>query len=128
MMGVNLAAPLYAVYTVRFGFSSLVLTAIFATYAFTLLPALLVFGRLSDRVGRRPLILAGAVTACIGLALFAGAQGTAWLFAARALQGIAVGMISGPAADRGIRVAGQSPCYGADLTSVSIDLRPPSLA
>jgi hypothetical protein len=33
MVGVNLATPLYAVYAQRFEFSSLVLTAIFATYA-----------------------------------------------------------------------------------------------
>src|SRR3954453_21016733 len=54
MMGVNLATPLYALYAARFGFSSLVLTAIFAVYAFVLIPSLLLFGRLSDRFGRRP--------------------------------------------------------------------------
>src|SRR5436305_7071521 len=97
MAGANLATPLYAVYAARFGFSSLVLTAIFATYAFVLVPALLLFGRLSDVFGRRPVILAGLAAACAGLALFAAAQGTAWLFGARALQGLAVGMISGPA-------------------------------
>jgi MFS family permease len=59
MTGANLAAPLYAVYAVRFGFSSLVLTLIFATYAFVLVPSLLLFGRLSDRFGRRPVLLAG---------------------------------------------------------------------
>jgi len=36
-------------------------------------------------------------TACVGLALFAAAEGEAWLFAARAAQGLAVGMISGAA-------------------------------
>src|SRR5437868_14323429 len=97
MAGANLATPLYAVYAHRFHFSSLVLTAIFAAYAFVLVPALLVFGRLSDRFGRRPVMLAGLLMACGGLVLFAAAQGTAWLFAARALQGLAVGMISGPA-------------------------------
>ena len=44
MTGVNLATPLYAVYAERFGFSSLVLTAIFVAYALALLPALLLFG------------------------------------------------------------------------------------
>ena len=37
MAGANLATPLYAVYAQRFHFSSLVLTAIFATYAVVLL-------------------------------------------------------------------------------------------
>ena len=56
MAGANLATPLYAVYAQRFHFSSLVLTAIFATYAFVLVPALILFGRLSDRFGRRLVI------------------------------------------------------------------------
>jgi MFS family permease len=97
MTGINLATPLYAGYATRFGFSNLVLTAIFAAYAFVLIPALLLFGRLSDRFGRRPVILAGLVAACVGLALFAAAQSTVWLFAARVFQGLAVGMVSGPA-------------------------------
>src|SRR5438105_243474 len=97
MAGVNLATPLYAVYAQRFHFSSLVLTAIFATYAFVLVPALVLFGRLSDRFGRRPVILAGLAAAVAALVLFALAGGTAWLFGARALQGLAVGMIGGAA-------------------------------
>jgi predicted MFS family arabinose efflux permease len=97
MTGANLAAPLYAVYAGRFGFSDLVLTAIFACYAFVLIPALLLFGRLSDRFGRRPVLFAGLTVACLGLGLFTLASSTAWLFGARAAQGLAVGMISGPA-------------------------------
>jgi len=97
MAGANLATPLYAVYAERFGFSSLVLTSIFATYAFVLVPSLVLFGRLSDRFGRRPVILGGLAIACGGLALFAAATGTAWLYGARALQGLAVGMVSGAA-------------------------------
>jgi hypothetical protein len=97
MAGANLATPLYAVYAKTFGFSSLVLTTIFATYAVVLVPALIVFGRLSDRFGRRPVILAGLGMACGGLLLFAFARSSAWLYGARAVQGLAVGMISGAA-------------------------------
>jgi len=97
MTGTNLAAPLYAVYAARFGFSDLVLTAIFACYAFILAPALLLSGRLSDRFGRRPVLFAGLAVACAGLVLFTVADSAGWLFGARAAQGLAVGMISGPA-------------------------------
>jgi MFS family permease len=97
MAGANLAAPLYSVYADELRFSSIVLTTVFATYAVTLVATLLVAGRLADRIGRRPVILAGLVVAASALVLFALAEGTGWLYAARALQGVAVGLISGPA-------------------------------
>jgi MFS family permease len=96
MAGANMATALYDGYASRFGFSSLLLTLVFATYAALLVPSLLLFGRLSDRLGRRPVMLAGMAAACCGLVLFALARGTGWLFAARACQGLAVGLI-GPA-------------------------------
>jgi MFS family permease len=97
MVGANLAAPLYAVYAGKFHFSGVVLTTVFATYAVTLVATLLVGGRLADRVGRRPVILAGLVLAALALVVFTTATATGWLYAARALQGVAVGLISGPA-------------------------------
>ena len=97
MAGANLAAPLYAVYAGDFGFSGIVLTSVFATYAVTLVATLLVCGRLADRVGRRPVMLAGLVVAAVALVLFTFATDTWWLYGARALQGVAVGLISGPA-------------------------------
>ncbi|WP_051844939.1 MFS transporter [Streptomyces sp. NRRL S-813] len=97
LAGANLPTPLYAVYQQRFGFSAEVLTLVFATYAVVLVPTLLVFGRLSDRLGRRRVIVAGLGAAAVAAALFAAAEGTAWLFAARAMQGLALGMVSGGA-------------------------------
>ena len=98
--GANLATPLYAVYRDRFGFSSVVLTLVFATYQLVLCPSLIVFGQLSDRIGRRPVVAGGLAVAMVGLALFALAATTAWLFAARAVQGLAVGAASGAARRR----------------------------
>jgi predicted MFS family arabinose efflux permease len=60
-------------------------------------PALVLFGRLSDRFGRRPVILVGLAVACVALAVFALAESAGWLFGARAQQGLAVGMVSGAA-------------------------------
>ena len=98
MAGSNVATPLYAIYGREFGFSKAVLTLVFATYALVLAPSLLVFGQLSDRLGRRRVMAAGFATATVGLVLFAVASSLVWLFAARAVQGLAVGMISGAAA------------------------------
>jgi MFS family permease len=97
LLGSNLPTPLYAVYRERFGFSSAVLTLVFATYMVVLVPTLLLCGQLSDRLGRKRVVAAGLVAAAVGLALFAAAKDTAWLFAARAVQGLSVGMVTGAA-------------------------------
>jgi MFS family permease len=89
--------PLYAVYADLFGFSSLVLTLVFSTYAAVLVAALLLFGRLSDRLGRRPVLVGGLAVGALAVVVFAVAGSTGWLFAARGCQGLAVGMVSGPA-------------------------------
>jgi MFS family permease len=91
----NLPTPLYAVYREEFGFSGTTLTLIFAVYAIMLVPSLLVFGQLSDRIGRRPVIAGGLVVAAVGLVLLATAQSTAQLFVARAVQGLALGTAVG---------------------------------
>jgi MFS family permease len=52
---------------------------------------------LSDRLGRRRVIALGLGVAAAALALFVAARGTGWLFAARAVQGLAVGIITGTA-------------------------------
>jgi MFS family permease len=97
LLGANLASPLYGVYRDRFGFNSLVLTLVFAVYALVLAPSLLLFGELSDRIGRRPVILGGLVMGTLALVLFALATSVAWLFAARVVQGVSVGMAGGAA-------------------------------
>jgi predicted MFS family arabinose efflux permease len=74
-----------------------VLALIFAVYALVLVPALLLFGQLSDRLGRRVVIAIGLGLAALALLLFGLATGTAWLFAARATLGVAQGMLSGAA-------------------------------
>jgi MFS family permease len=98
LMGSNLPTPLYAVYRQRFGFSSVVLTLIFAIYALVLIPSLLLFGQLSDRIGRRRVIALGLGVATVALVLFALARSTVWLFVGRGVQGLALGIITGTAA------------------------------
>ncbi|MGH2892695.1 MAG: MFS transporter [Solirubrobacteraceae bacterium] len=93
----NLATPLYAGYSTQFGFSTAVLALIFAIYALVLMPSLVLFGQLSDRLGRRPVIAAALAVQIGALAVFAAAGSVLWLFVARALQGLAQGMMSGAA-------------------------------
>lgn len=97
LLSANLATPLYAVWAKQFGYSTAVLALIFAVYALVLIPALLVFGQLSDRLGRRAVIAIGLLLDVTASVLFALATGTAWLFAARATLGVAQGVLSGAA-------------------------------
>jgi len=83
--------PLYGVYQARWGFSAATLTAVFAIYIVFLLATLLVFGPLSDHIGRRPVIMAAIAVNVVAFVLFLVANGAGLLFAARALEGIAVG-------------------------------------
>src|SRR5262245_66095541 len=55
-------SPLYHSYAVLWGFSPLTLTLIFATYAFGVLAALLLAGRVSAQGGRRPVLLGSLST------------------------------------------------------------------
>ena len=87
-------SPLYRVYQQDFGFSSGVLTTIFAIYAFALLVSLLVVGGLSDHVGRRPVIAAGLALEAVAMVLFLAADGVGWLLAARVVQGLATGALT----------------------------------
>jgi hypothetical protein len=96
-MGSTLLTPLYVIYQRAFGFTEITLTLVYAVYVVGNLGALFFFGRLSDQIGRRranlPAILLGAVATL----LFLGAASTPWLFLARMLSGLAIGIASAAA-------------------------------
>jgi MFS family permease len=86
---------LYGVYQSRWLFSTTTLTAVFAVYALVLLATLLVFGSLSDYLGRRGVIIAALAVGAAACAVFLVAHGVGLLFVARATQAAAVGLAAG---------------------------------
>jgi MFS family permease len=84
-------SPLYGTYRALWGFSPFVLTLIYATYAFGVLATLLFAGRISDDVGRRPVLLYALAALMASSVVFMFAQSPAWLFVARGVQGLATG-------------------------------------
>ena len=84
-------SPLYHSYSVLWHFSPLTLTLVYATYALGVLTSLLLVGRVSDDVGRRPVLLVALGPPMLSTALFILAASLAWLFVARGLQGLATG-------------------------------------
>jgi hypothetical protein len=91
LAGAAAPTPLYPLYQSQWGFSSLTITVIFAVYALAVLAALLVLGRLSDHVGRRPVLFAAVAGQLVTMWLFATADGLGELLFARVLQGVAAG-------------------------------------
>ncbi|PKV93036.1 putative MFS family arabinose efflux permease [Amycolatopsis echigonensis] len=88
----NAPTPLYVLWQHRLGFSAGTLTVIFAAYIAGLLAALLVAGRASDRLGRKPVVLPGVLLALVACGLFAVATSVLALAIARLLAGLAVGI------------------------------------
>jgi MFS family permease len=92
-MGNNLPSALYGLLRAVFGFSPLVQTLLYAVpVVLVVLPGLLVFGTLSDVVGRRALVLAGLAAFAAGDVAFMLADDTAWLFVARPAQGLGIAL------------------------------------
>lgn len=97
MFGTTLPTPLYPLYRHQLGFSDLMVTVIYAAYAAGVLAALLLFGELSDRAGRRPVLLAGLVLSALSAAAFLAQGGLAALFVGRVLSGLSAGLFTGTA-------------------------------
>jgi hypothetical protein len=92
--GTNVPSPLLLVYRERMSLSATVLTAIFGVYAAGLLPALLLAGPASDRLGRRPVAIPFVVLSAVASAVFIGAADSVpLLFAGRFLQGAVSGVV-----------------------------------
>jgi predicted MFS family arabinose efflux permease len=95
LAGSSAPTPLYAVYQSMWGFSPITVTVIFGVYALAVLAALLVFGSLSDYVGRRPVLFAATLLQAATMLLFAHASGVGSLLVARIAQGLATGAAAG---------------------------------
>ncbi|MEU1985694.1 MFS transporter [Nocardia sp. NPDC019395] len=114
-------APLYGLYEQEWHLSPLTTTIVFAVYAIAALAAVLVSGRISDVVGRKPVLLGAFATMIAGLVVFVLADTVAMLVLARALHGLAVGatVVAGAAALLDLR-----PHHGArsgQLTGVAFN-------
>lgn len=95
LMGSSIPSPLYEDYRRTWHLQPDIITLVFATYTVLNIATLLLFGQLSDQLGRRKIIALGLAVGVAATLCFALASSLAWLFVARALQGIAIGTASG---------------------------------
>jgi MFS family permease len=95
MLGTTVPTPLYALYAERMDFAVFTTTIVYAAYAGGVLVALLAFGRWSDAVGRRPMLVAGVACAIASAVVFLVADSVAVLVVARVLSGLSAGLFTG---------------------------------
>lgn len=95
MIAAAAPSPLYAIYQADWHFSAATLTAVFAVYVVALLGTFLIAGRLSDHVGRRPVIIAALALEVAAMACFGVVGAVPLLYVARIIQGLATGAAIG---------------------------------
>lgn len=116
MLGTTVPTPLYPLYERALGFSSLMATVVFAVYAFGVVAGLLLFGRLSDQVGRRPVQLAALLLSVAAAVVFLLAQDLALLLTGRVLSGLSAALITGAASASLTELASSGPTELAPAT------------
>jgi MFS family permease len=97
MVGTTLPTPLYPLFEQRYSFGELMVTVIFAVYAFGVVAGLLVFGNLSDEIGRKPVLLIGLGFSAASALLFIFAGSLTPIFAGRIVSGLSAGVFTGTA-------------------------------
>jgi len=94
LIGFGIVMPILPVYAQRFGAHGIGYGALIFVFSAMQFLATALLGRMSDRIGRRPILLTTMVINAAGYILFAFAPSYWWLFAARVISGFASGNIS----------------------------------
>ncbi len=94
MIGFGIVLPLLPYYAEEFGASPLDVTLLIASFSAMQFVAVPIWGRVSDRLGRRPFIIAGLFASAVSYLIFGLATSLLLLFVSRIAAGAAGGTIS----------------------------------
>lgn len=94
VMGLTIIIPLLPFYAESMGASPQVVGWIFAAYAICQLMAGPVLGHISDRVGRRPVLLLSQIGTFVGFLMLAFSRNLTMVFISRIIDGITAGNLS----------------------------------
>lgn len=122
MLGTTLPTPLYPLYEKRFGFAPFVITVIFATYAVGVIAGLVLFGHLSDRIGRRRVLLPGLAFSALSAATFLLAHGLPPILLGRLFSGLSAGMFTGAGTAALLDFVAENERSTATLVAVAVNI------
>ena len=105
---VNIQGPLYAIYANNDGYGVLATTIAFSFYVLGIIPVLLAFGGLSDRIGRRKTILISLALSIAATALMLFYPYTRALALARFILGVGTALMAATATAYMIELLGSS--------------------
>jgi MFS family permease len=91
VLGFTILIPILPFYAEHFGASPTTIGAIYATLAICSLLSSPFWGRLSDRIGRKGVLIAAQVAGLLGFSLLAAGTALWTIFAARAIEGLGGG-------------------------------------
>ncbi len=94
ILGFSIMLPILPYYVKHFGASTVLVGVIFSTFAFCQFVAGPLWGNVSDRIGRKRVLIVSQVGATIGWTLLAFAPTLVWVFVARIIEGISGGNVS----------------------------------
>ena len=94
LIGFGIVLPILPTYAQRFGAHGIGYGGLIFVFSAMQFLATALLGRMSDRIGRRPILLTTMIINAAGYILFAFAPSYAWLFVARIISGLASGNIS----------------------------------
>ncbi|MCC6524545.1 MAG: MFS transporter, partial [Polyangiaceae bacterium] len=94
VLGLTIVLPLLPYYARHFGASPFVVTTLAASYAVCTLVSGPILGRISDRVGRKPTLLASQLGTFVGFLIIANASSLSMLFLGRIIDGLTAGNLS----------------------------------
>jgi DHA1 family tetracycline resistance protein-like MFS transporter len=94
VIGLGIIIPVLPFYVQGFGVSDAVVTILFAIYALLSFLSAPLLGSLSDRIGRRPVLVISIASSAIGWLVFASAKAVWVLFLGRIIDGLAAGNIT----------------------------------
>ncbi len=91
ILGFGIVIPILPYYLLEFGASPSIITFLFAIFSFCAFLSSPFLGALSDRIGRRPVILLSIFSTAAGWFIFASANSIMFLFLGRIIDGLAAG-------------------------------------